>query len=335
MSDKRLIDLLRDYKAVSIIGMSKNAGKTTVLNKLITECYEEGIRVGITSIGRDGEDVDIVTGTDKPRIYVTKGTLIATAADLLKKSDITKEIMMVTGINTPMGEVVFVRARSDGYVQIGGSSIGSQIVKLLEGFTKLGADKVFIDGAISRKTLSNPIICDCAILCTGASLNKDMHRVVSETVFAAQLLMSPVLDEKSVLELIKKLPEDLGKVIAIEPDGSFFPLNLDEPKLAGGPVSHIYIRGALSERFTERLIMSNIPLRGVSIIVEDGSKLLITERTFERLCRSGARAAVIRPVKLIAITLNPVSAAGFTFDKDAFKAALTGRLDMPVYNVME
>ena len=35
--------------------------------------------LGLTSIGRDGESTDVVTGTEKPGIFVREGTLIATA----------------------------------------------------------------------------------------------------------------------------------------------------------------------------------------------------------------------------------------------------------------
>ena len=33
--------------------------------------------LGLTSIGRDGESTDVVTGTEKPSIFVPAGTLIA------------------------------------------------------------------------------------------------------------------------------------------------------------------------------------------------------------------------------------------------------------------
>ena len=75
--------LLKDYKRLSIIGMEKNVGKTTVLNKLIEDIGLQKT-IGLTSIGRDGEDTDVVTNTHKPRIYVNQGTIIATARDCLE-----------------------------------------------------------------------------------------------------------------------------------------------------------------------------------------------------------------------------------------------------------
>ena len=56
------------YKTISIVGMSKNSGKTVALNHLIGKLIDEGLPIGITSIGRDGESLDIVT---KQRSHVS------------------------------------------------------------------------------------------------------------------------------------------------------------------------------------------------------------------------------------------------------------------------
>ena len=64
-----LYDLSTKYKTLSIVGMAKNAGKTTALNYLIEEAIDEGILLGVTSTGRDGESQDLVTGTEN-REYI-------------------------------------------------------------------------------------------------------------------------------------------------------------------------------------------------------------------------------------------------------------------------
>ena len=58
-----LSQLIAPYSSVSIIGMCKNAGKTTVLNRIIREVNGNGQTIALTSIGRDGENKDLVTGT--------------------------------------------------------------------------------------------------------------------------------------------------------------------------------------------------------------------------------------------------------------------------------
>lgn len=109
---KSLYELVAPYDSVSLIGMCKNAGKTTTLNQLIAELKRNGVSFGATSVGRDGESTDLVTNTVKPGIFVYKGTIVATAADLLKYCDTTREILCSTGIYTPMGEIIIFRART-------------------------------------------------------------------------------------------------------------------------------------------------------------------------------------------------------------------------------
>ncbi|MBN2830448.1 MAG: hypothetical protein JXR56_09030, partial [Candidatus Cloacimonetes bacterium] len=55
---------------VAITGLSKNAGKTSLLNWLIRSFPD--YRYGITTTGRDGEEKDLVFGTDKPKVKVLK-----------------------------------------------------------------------------------------------------------------------------------------------------------------------------------------------------------------------------------------------------------------------
>ena len=126
---EELIRRLNETKTMSIVGMCKNAGKTTMLNWLLTGGHLRGT-LGLTSIGRDGESTDVVTGTEKPGIFVREGTLIATAKDMLRLGDVTKEILMTTGIPTPLGEVVILRARSAGYVQLAGPSITLYLIHI-------------------------------------------------------------------------------------------------------------------------------------------------------------------------------------------------------------
>ena len=85
---EQLLQRLHSVRTMSIVGMCKNAGKTTMLNWLLEQGRLQGT-LGLTSIGRDGESTDVVTGTEKPGIFVREGTLIATAQDMLRLGDIT------------------------------------------------------------------------------------------------------------------------------------------------------------------------------------------------------------------------------------------------------
>ena len=164
--------------------------------------------IALTSIGRDGERSDLVTNTKKPEIFVYDGTIIATAEKLLfaggnlsdsgndaqkngMNSGISREILDTTGMPTPMGEVIILRACSDGFIQLAGPSMTAQLARLKKRMFELGAAKVIIDGALSRKSLAMPAVSDAAILCSGASYSPDIWKTVEDTCFSAELMMLP------------------------------------------------------------------------------------------------------------------------------------------------
>ena len=166
---RSLAELIEGYSCVAIIGMEKNAGKTTVLNHLLSS--RPPVVQAITSIGYDGEDTDQVTGTDKPSIYVGCGTMVATASSLLGQCDFTRELLRFTGFHTPMGEVVITRARSDGFAQIAGPSTTAQMSALISMLHELGATQVLVDGAAARKSTAAIASSEACILATGATFS--------------------------------------------------------------------------------------------------------------------------------------------------------------------
>ena len=175
----QLLEILNGVKTMSIVGMCKNAGKTTMLNWMLHHDRLRGT-LGLTSIGRDGESTDVVTGTEKPGIFVREGTLIATARDMLRLGDVTTEILATTGIPTPLGEVVILRARSAGNVQLAGPSITSQLREVSRMFFELG-----------RKSLGARAVAEGVVLCTGASYHMSMEKVVADTANIYRIMNLP------------------------------------------------------------------------------------------------------------------------------------------------
>ena len=268
--------------AVVLIGLCKNAGKTTALVRLIREHAAAGTSasVGLTSVGRDGERRDLVTGTDKPPVYLYAGMLCATAEGLLPFCDVSREILALTGIHTSLGQVALFRARSDGFVQLAGPSIVEQLTPLLGAFAAFGAERVLIDGALGRRSPSAAAgPGGCVVLSTGASLDRDMDTVAAETAFAAELLTLPKASPE---------PEDT------------------------------LISGAFTETQAAALLRSGKKLDGMRLVAGDGSRYLLKRATYAALKARGVRFAVERETRLAAVTVNPVSAGGWRFDAERF-----------------
>jgi len=325
------------FRSLSIIGMCKNAGKTTVLNRIIRELRDEPMTLALTSIGRDGEAVDVVTGTAKPGIYVYEGSLVATARDMLRFCDATREIVGTTPYSTPLGDVVIFRARGDGGVQLAGPSMTAQLIELTNAFETLGADMTVIDGALSRKSLCAPAVSEATVLCTGASYSRSIDTLVGDTAFAAKLLTLPRQTLWSGAEAGDpqapkvRLRRKDGTVL-IPPEGKSLAQALRAPE--NRDVAGVFISGALTEATLRPVLQGGADIAGVEFAALYGSRLLIGRDAYDKLALRGAKLAVARPVRVAAVAVNPVSACGFDMDPAELLARMREAVDVPVLDVM-
>ena len=303
-----LIQQLQSVRSMSIVGMCKNAGKTTMLNWLLAHSGR-GRVLGLTSIGRDGESTDVVTGTEKPSIFVPAGTLIATAKDMLWLGDVTKEILVSTGIPTPLGEVIIMRARSDGYVQLAGPSITTQLKSVSQTFFDLGAEQSIIDGALGRKSLGARQVAEGIVLCTGASYHLRREKVIADTVSIYRIM---------------NLPK--AQTVPAAPEGT-----LEQCLKEQGEA---LVTGALTDSMVLPLLRAGV-LRKNRLVVADPSKVLLSPDTLDKMQLREVRLETAEAARTLCITVNPVSAYGWKFDKDEFRARLQEAVDVPVINVKE
>lgn len=338
MAEQTLSELTGQYSSLSIIGMCKNAGKTTTLNRLIRELNDRGQPPALTSIGRDGESRDVVTATPKPEIYVRRGTLLATAAGLLPYCDITREIVRTTAMSTPLGDVVVLRALSDGFVQLAGPSMNDQLRQVANIFRSLGAEKIIVDGAISRKSLCSREVTEATVLCTGASCNRDMDKVVEETAHACFLLRLPAVEDARLTEAARRSGDRLVYLTqeyqSVTPEKENMP---DGAALmrARADIRWLFVSGAVTDSLLSPLIASGGAPRPFSVVARDPSRVLLSRAVLERMQRRGWQVQVLEPVFLAAVTVNPISAYGYVFDKNEFLEKMTRAVDIPVINVEE
>lgn len=333
-------DLLKDYKRVSIIGMEKNVGKTTVLNQLIKDIGPKKI-VGLTSIGRDGEDTDVVTNTHKPRIYVFPGTLVATARDCLRNCDITREILYTTDFSTPMGNIIIMKAISAGYVDIAGPSYNTQIKKILDIMENFGSELSLVDGALSRKGSAVGDVTEATILATGAALSLDMGKVIEETANTVLLLTLPSLEDKRLKDKINEIFQD-ARVGIIYNDGEIKTLEGMGPLESNDEIKNylndriqvIAVRGAVTKKFIEILIKNRGNFKNIKLIAKDGTKVFIDFLTQKKLEASGVELRVMNTINLLFVTCNPRSPLGYEFPKDKFKKFLEEKIKYKVIDVV-
>lgn len=330
--EKLLAPLVGDASPVTVIGLCKNAGKTTAMRRLMAELGDECL--GLTSVGRDGEATDLVTGTEKPDLYVKAGDLFATARGMMRLCDGTLEVAALTDVMTPVGEVVVFRALSDGYVQLAGPSAAGQLPALCACFASLGAQRVIIDGAAGRKSLAGAGTEGTAILCTGASLDRDMELVVAETAHVCRLFSCKRPEDAALRAALDACRE---RFALFSPDGEALELPVDEngsPRWSRLPREHcvLWAAGGITDPLLKTLGRRGAPL---TLVVADATHVLAGRAAMELFTRSGGRLVVRRELSVAAVGANPWSAYGWHFDAQQFVAALREAISLPVVNVKE
>lgn len=317
-----LAPLVGDASTVTVIGLCKNAGKTTALCRLIAEL--EGETLAMTSVGRDGERTDVVTGTEKPEIWVRAGTLFATARGLLPQCDVTVQALAVTDVHTPLGQVAVLRALSDGWVQLAGPSAVGQLEPLERTFRELGARRVLIDGAAGRKSLAAAGN-GCAILCVGASMEGTMEHIAAETahvcaLFGAQTITLEHQNARFALFDAAGAPLELKLGADGQPEWKELP----------GQDCILWVRGGVTGAMLRTLAQRGAP---VSVAAPDATHFLFDRSAAELFARRGGRLRVERAIPIAAVCANSWSAYGRHLGREEFLKILRGAVALPVVDV--
>ncbi len=333
-----LYDLSTKYKTISIVGMAKNAGKTTALNYLIEEADDEGLVLGITSTGRDGESQDLVTGTEKPKVYLYEDTIVSVPTQLYELADAGLEIIRKSNYRTSIGDLLLCRVAESGYVQIAGPVATVHTKKLCEEMFDMGCQLILIDGAIDRKSIASPETSDAIILSTGAVLSRNLKKVVDDTAHIVSLYSLPELEDCRARELIVEHMEE-DKIMLVKKDkvqildlatglgGSRF---IDEA--IDEETEYVYIPGALTNSVIADI--DSAKLKQVRFILKDPTKIFINPMDWGQLRKKRFKVNVMKNIKVAAVTVNPVAPSGYSFDHEVLLNAMKEALpEIPVIDV--
>lgn len=325
-----LKEALRQAKSIAIVGLEKNTGKTTVLNHLID--VNAGQRdLFLTSIGYDGESVDQVTGTHKPRIFVSAGTLIATARSVLPRCSVEKEILDTTGIATAMGEVILFRTLDSGYVELAGPSTIADMKRLVDSVCQKYPVLPLIDGALSRLSSAGHGLAEEVILCTGASVDSSFQRIMDKTLLTAAQLNFPKAHCQVDFSRADAylFGEEITAFTATEQEEGL--LKVEEILDIWHDELVLALKGLLSESMARDLLKWR-GFRNKTIILEDATRLFVSPSTYHKLMARRIDFEVLMPVKLLCIAVNPTSPRGRIFD-EAKALEILKTSGVPVLNV--
>ncbi len=324
---------------LAVMGMSKNTGKTVALNHLLTQAAKAGVTVGVSSIGRDGEDRDQVFFIPKPPIRVWPGTLVATASATLARAKVRCQRLASTGIASAMGEIVIFKVQDYGEMEIAGACHGSDQRKVMVQMQQCGAALVLLDGALGRSHHASPALADGVILATGAALGGGMEDVIRKTRDRLAILGIALADEATQARCAPLFAR--GGVALWNPRGELvFQADIASLNAAATLLAHVHadlatvaLSGAVGRSVWQALCTLAARHPGLTVVVADATKLFVNHSDLLALRKLGARLLAWRGINIVGITLNPSSPLGSSFAAEAFLAA--ARQAFPGYAVSD
>lgn len=327
-----LSDLTASTKRLALVGLAKNTGKTEALAALLRELQEAGRRVGVTSVGRDGEERDVIDARiEKPRVVLPGGSLVATTDGLLRASGLPYDLLEDPGVRTPLGKVLIVRLRGAGAIEVAGPSAAADVRAVSDAMLAGGAEQVLIDGAIDRRAASSPDVADGLIVATGAVLDRDIEQVVLQTVDAVDLVrLSSVDDAFHTATEEERLT--LPPRFALTAEAEQIAQLLDEHPTA----RWLIVAGALPDRFLRSLLHPvHRRRRELALVVADPTKVFLWKRGPEWYRRQGILLNTFNRIELEALTVNPLAPESHRFDSVQLRALLREAIpDVPVFDVL-
>ncbi|HEX3032111.1 MAG TPA: hypothetical protein VHS59_07700 [Bacillota bacterium] len=298
---------------LGIAGTAKNTGKTTTTICLLNHFSNQGVKLGLTSIGYDGETVDNVTGLPKPRLFVPSGVLVVIAERCIQVSSAKLSVLETLPIPTPLGKLVCALVEREGLVVMAGPNQIKHVRTVREWLYSHGAELIIVDGALNR--MAPMVETDGFILATGASYKPDSQEVARDAGYLTvacnrdkvpqELIQAGLLQGGSTVVWGKD-----GKILASTSQSLLLPQDVEPFTEAAREASGFYCPGLITAACLRCLL--SIPFAsGMVFVLEDPTKILIGSEPrlvyefFAKLKEAGSSVVYRTPMPLLAITVNP------------------------------
>jgi hypothetical protein len=341
-----LSELTAADERLALVGLAKNTGKTVALTALLHELAAAERTVGVTSVGRDGEEHDVIDfRIAKPRVGLRAGSLVATTDELLRASGLPADVLASDVARTPLGRVLVARLRAAGTVEVAGPSAAADVRAVSDTMLAHGASQVLIDGAIDRRAASSPQVADALVISTGAVLSEDLGEVVERTRDAVELARLPALEADASLALrLEALAgrssalldasaeHQLGPRFVLTADAAALEAALDAAPQAG----ILFVAGALPEPFLLHLVRAlRRRSRELTVLVADATHVFLSSHGPDWYSRQALHLRALRPIAVRALTVNPVAPRSHEHDSVQLRAMLTAAIpQVPTFDVM-
>jgi hypothetical protein len=321
---------MSNARRVAFVGIAKHAGKTTAMNELIESAAAQGRRLGVVSIGVDGERNDAIMGVPKPEVFVPAGALVASAGDVLAAGSAGLRMLESTGISSTLGDVYLAEVTQAGTVLLAGIRYAAQVEQVLARMETQGADLCLVDGAFDRMMAASPALTDGVVLATGAVVARTVEDVARQSAYFLQRFALPLASDAVAQvhdvavergALVVGVEEEQGlRAVVLEQKSSFTANPQADPNWPGMEQAKVLaVTGAVTDRLLHML--EGVP-RGFTLVLPDATHFFVTQSVWRKFLRRGHAIVVRRAVQVLGLTVNPHSVAGYELPRHELLAAV-------------
>ncbi len=302
--------------SIALVGISKNSGKTTLLNHIVASFPH--LTWGVLSTGLDGEIQDRLFHTPKPRVILPQGALFC--ADGPVATGHGSSVSILAKENYGGRKLWYLRAEQDLQTEITGPATAALQMQMAQKMKQLGASAVLIDGSLDRKSIAFEEGVDEIIVCVGASFGTK-EEVVEELKRLSLLIDIPSLrlDEREHSALLQSgspmfYADKQWHRTAFE---SLINHENELKKILADSPEALYIPGAYTERVHEKLFGSMSKLK--QLVFRHPQCLSLGHRKLQNLINRCPTYTLI-PFKVRLFALNPWAAGRTAEDAVLFRA---------------
>jgi len=329
-------DWITFSKAVAVVGICKNAGKTTLLNQIIES--NPGHRWGVMSTGIDGEETDKVFGHRKPALRLPCGTIFV--CDTPTVNTLGSSIAILQRVeHSGRRKLWIARAMEDIETSITGPANVREQTRCVTVLSRFGAQTVLIDGSFDRKSIAQSSIIDGVVLAVGAGFGTideiiiELRRILSLTHIRLCEVSPLTREQMSESPEVRVSRKGRWKTIGLES------LIGDRQELEQAlerflPIERIYVPGAITDSVIDHLLSLKSKI-SEGIVVRHPDCIKLDTRKFSLLSEN-YRITTLNPLVIKGVSLNPWAPGTKQPDTLEFRSRIRAEFpDLDLVDIME
>ncbi len=335
----KLIDRIKELRTIAIVGLSKNSGKTSFLNFLLSRIDSNKNCIGVMTTGRDGESVDLVFHSEKPMVTLASNIIFSTFSSEANKQSPFIEILKVTNISTPLGRIVIARTVNSIETQIIGPPNVNHQQRIIDFFHGYGSDMIFIDGSLNRKSILLSEDCNGVIYMAGVSFSNRLDDIITELRKEYHKSRIPCIEDDKMKRELLGLSKKHGVVLKSGRDYLVYDSILTSYKEIrsiinhGSIIDYLFISTSFTDKVFEYLDLT-LKRNKIKIVFSNSFNILLNPINYYKFVNNNI--FLLRKIPIIGIGVNSFSDKGDIMNCMNLRHKIAKNFpDIPVIDIME